>query len=318
MLQNRIHDLIDKYLDGTATEDERQELLSWYRDEADKTSEWPVASPEEKIKLKERMLGNLLLHIRKTRPRKRFTLLKYAAVITLLVLSAVITRKLLYKPATQQTAQLVTTAYGERKKIQLPDGTMVWLGPASSFSYPEKFTDGKREVSFEGEAFFEVAKNEGSPFFIHTGQLSTQVLGTSFNIHAYPDDADVKVTLLTGSVLLTQGTTQQKLRPMEQGVFNKESGTIRSFNYPDAATMLQRREGNMEYRNTTVAAIAKDLEHMFGVKITVDQTTSSCLFYGRLKAGESVDAFLNKLCIVVDSRLEKKGEQFIITQGSCR
>lgn len=313
-----IHDLIEKYLDGSATEAERQELLNWYRGEADKVSEWPVASAEEKTQLKERMLGNLHAHIRKTKPRKRFTFLKYAAVFVLLILSGLITRKLLYQPAAQQTTRLITTGYGERKKIELPDGTWVWLAPGSIFRYPEKFAGDKREVTFEGEAFFEVAKNESSPFLIHTGELSTRVLGTSFNIRGYADDTEVKVTLLTGAVLLARGRQQQKLEPLQQGVFNKADGAIHTFAFPDAAIMLQRREGNVEYRNTSVNAIGKDLEHMFGVKISADQSTGDCLFYGRLKAGEDVEAFLNKLCLVINANLIKKGEQYIITQGTCR
>lgn len=318
MMQDRIQELVGKYLNGTATEEERQELLTWYRNEAGKTSEWPLASPEEKTLLKERMLGNLLQHIGKTKPRKRFTLLKYAAVFVLLVLSGLITRKLFQKTPVQQSAQIITTGYGERKKVQLPDGTLVWLGPASTLTCPEKFIAGKREVSMEGEAFFEVMKNEENPFFVHTGKLSTQVLGTSFNIYAYPADADVKVTLLSGSVMLTQGTIRQHLRPLEQGVFNKTTGGIDAYSYPDAAAMLERRAGNISYSNITVAAVATDLERMFGVKITTDGSTSGCVFYGRLKNGEDIDAFLNKLCIVVNARLIKKGEQYIITQGNCR
>ena len=90
--------------------------------------------------------------------------------------------------------------YGGRSKMILSDGTTVWLNAGSRLSYPDVFTGSKRVVSLEGEAFFDVAKNEGMPFFVHAGKITVKVLGTRFDVKAYRDDAGVTTTLISGKV----------------------------------------------------------------------------------------------------------------------
>lgn len=314
MVTNRIHDLIEKYVDGSASEAEREELLAWYRSEADQVSEWPFTSPEEKTLLQARMLHNLQRHIGGAQPRRRYPFLKYAAAIAVLALCACVLKLVFLKPASRQE-QTVTTQYNERKNITLPDSTKVWLGPHSTVRYT--FTSTSREVHFEGEAFFDVAPDANSTFVIHTGELATKVLGTSFNITAYNDDSNIRITLLSGALMLAKGRREQRLQPNEQGIFSKKEGTIATISYPDAALMLLRREGILEYKNTTVANVAIDLEHLFGIKVTPDKTTGNCLFYGRLKAGEDIEAFLTKLCLVINARWTKEGDQYRISRGNC-
>src|SRR6187549_583489 len=111
--------LIEKYLNGTATEDERRQVMEWYNQQADQPAIWESA--EDKAALKERMLNNLHGQIRK---KNSFRLLKYAAVFALLVISFFIARHQLKRP---EKAFVVRTLTGERKTFLLPDGTKVWL-----------------------------------------------------------------------------------------------------------------------------------------------------------------------------------------------
>ncbi|HVV02934.1 MAG TPA: FecR family protein, partial [Puia sp.] len=93
-----------------------------------------------------------------------------------------------------------TTERSEYKYLLLPDSTQVWLNASSTLEFPEHFRTNKREVTLSGEAYFDVRHSEKTPFIIHTGKVSTTVLGTSFNIKAYPDRQHIIVSVSTGKV----------------------------------------------------------------------------------------------------------------------
>ncbi|GGH09487.1 FecR family protein [Mucilaginibacter phyllosphaerae] len=114
----------------------------------------------------------------------------------------------------------LTTAKGETYQVRLPDGTEVWLNSASALKYPASFAAAsQRRVTLTGEAYFQVAKDKLHPFIVKTAQQEVQVLGTHFNINAYPDESATKTTLLEGSVRVTGLRHEDKmLKPGEQAV----------------------------------------------------------------------------------------------------
>jgi transmembrane sensor len=93
-----------------------------------------------------------------------------------------------------------STVNGQVASLTLADGTRVWLNGGSKLSYPEAFRGDKREITLTGEAFLEVTHDAKKSFIVHTGNIRTQVLGTSFNVKAYPEDSFVKVDVVTGKV----------------------------------------------------------------------------------------------------------------------
>lgn len=315
MDQKTILSLIEKYLSGTATSEEQRILLDWYRREADQPATWETSSPDDIVRLKSRMLGQLKQHVRKTsKPVSPLYRWRLAAAVLVLAAGGLLLSRT-FMPATpevQQTALL--TGKGERKKITLPDSTKVWLAPCSELRYPEQFTGDQRMVQLSGEAFFEVATDAQHPFIIHSQSLTTKVLGTAFNIHAYPEDTLFTVTLLNGAVILND---QQRLAPMQKGLFGKNSGTLSYVDDPDAALMLQRREGEMEYNNVKLGVIAKDLERLFHVTISIEESAKDCLFFGRINANENIDSFLLKLCRVVGVKVRTEGNKYFINKGKC-
>ena len=121
-----------------------------------------------------------------------------AAAVALLCLS-VWTAYLYMQPAAIQTISTLA----ETRTVRLPDGSSVMLNHYSSLSYPEKFQSDKREVELNGEAYFEVSKDPKHPFIVQTETIDVQVLGTHFNVDAYHDNLDVKTTLLSGSVAVS-------------------------------------------------------------------------------------------------------------------
>ncbi|MRG43850.1 DUF4974 domain-containing protein [Chitinophaga sp. SYP-B3965] len=312
MDQKTILSLIEKYLDGTATPEERNILLDWYRQEADQPATWETSSAEDITRLKTRMLGQLQLHMRKTRrPVSMFSRWRLAAAVLVLAAGGLV-MSLIFLPGKHNVPeQTWLTGKGERKKIRLPDSSLVWLAPCSELKYQE------RKVVLSGEAFFEVATNAEHPFIIHTQSLTTKVLGTAFNIHAYPEDTLITVTLLNGSVLLKEGEKEQRLMPMQKGFFGKRSGYLSYVDDPDAALMLQRREGEIEYNNVKLGIIIEDMQRLFNVTIAIEEEAKDCLFYGRLKANEDIETFLAKLSRVIGVKVDTKGHKYFILKGKC-
>ena len=98
------------------------------------------------------------------------------------------------------TYHTLTVPKGCEFSLTLSDGSHVWLNAGSKLKYPEVFAGDHREVYLEGEAYFEVTRNEQASFSVHTRDMNLQVLGTSFNIKAYPDETETVTTLLSGSI----------------------------------------------------------------------------------------------------------------------
>ena len=123
------------------------------------------------------------------------------------------------------TNEEVLAGAGTRTSMLLPDGTRVWLNSNSRLQYNKGFNSQNREVMLEGEAFFEVTKNAELPFIVHAATLDIQVLGTSFTVKSYPQDATVEATLLKGAIGIRRkgnlNTAQVILKPNEKLVFNR-------------------------------------------------------------------------------------------------
>jgi ferric-dicitrate binding protein FerR (iron transport regulator) len=104
------------------------------------------------------------------------------------------------RPHETAKQNVISTKNGSRSKVQLPDGTHVWLNAGSQLTYNDSFGKEIREITLLGEAFFEVAKDAEHPFIIHTNTINIKVLGTSFNVRAYPDDKKTEATLINGLI----------------------------------------------------------------------------------------------------------------------
>ena len=97
----------------------------------------------------------------------------------------------------------VSTKYGSRTNLTLPDGTQVWLNSGSKLSYDKTYGNGLREVSLSGEAYFDVVKNPSLPFVIHTKSIDIKVLGTAFNVKSFPGEKTTETSLIRGSIEVT-------------------------------------------------------------------------------------------------------------------
>ncbi|NOR34852.1 MAG: hypothetical protein GQ579_09245, partial [Bacteroidales bacterium] len=122
----------------------------------------------------------------------------------------------------------VYTPMAARTKFLLPDSTIVWLNSGSTLKYPTTFAGKTREVSLTGEGYFEVTENPKVPFIVETADMNVTALGTSFNVMAYPDDPEVKTTLVTGKVKVDKISTGASLylNPSDQVVMDAITGKM--------------------------------------------------------------------------------------------
>ncbi len=205
-----------------------------------------------------------------------FTIRKVAAVFILVVLGSAL---YFYLPKIdenieKQIASQVTkqNPKGQRSIITLTDGTVVHLNANSKLIVQEGFSKSNRRVTLEGEAFFNVVKDPHNPFSITTGDIITTVLGTSFNIHAYPNKADYQVALVTGKLVVGRrepNSDQVELKPNELINYNINTGTIvkESFTNHD---FMAWKDGVLQFNEAGIAEIVERLELWYGVDISLE------------------------------------------------
>lgn len=124
----------------------------------------------------------------------------------------------------------IVTSPATKSRIILPDGTKVWLNASTRLHFDKEFNGALREVYLDGEAFFEVTKNKGRPFIVHTSDIDIRVLGTAFNVKSYKEEPTIEATLIHGSIQvsskLNEGIPKIILSPHEKLVFNKLVGKV--------------------------------------------------------------------------------------------
>lgn len=175
----------------------------------------------------------------------------------------------LYQSTCIDMIEIVALA-GEQKEIRLPDGSTVWLNACSKISYPEKFGDSLRNITLTGEAYFSVVRNEHKRFEVTTKDITVAVLGTQFNVKAYPDDELVTTTLTSGKVAVQSPEEKYTLRPNQELVYNIADKSAVVQGVSDNSTNW--RDGSLIFNELTMNEIFKELERKFDVKFNYSQT----------------------------------------------
>ena len=207
---------------------------------------------------------------------------------------------------------------GTKTKIILPDGSQVWLNSDSKLSYGARFNDTIREVSLEGEAYFDVIKDKKRPFVVMTNALNIRVLGTAFNIKSYAQDATIETTLIRGMIEVRKNnepaTKKIVLTPNEKLVYNKseallvrsnnEQNTIGkklealsistlSKNIPDSSRVETAWiYGRLVFDGDSFETLAEKMERWYNIKITIqNQSLSNNRFSGVFEKENVEEAF---------------------------
>ncbi|WP_341843682.1 FecR family protein [Chitinophaga caseinilytica] len=234
------------------------------------------------------------------------------------------------KAAISHAAQRnIVIAKGERTSLSLPDGTKVWVNGGSKLSYGEAFGSSNREVCLEGEACFEVAPDEKRPFVVRTGNMDVRVLGTRFNIKAYPEDGQVQAVLLNGKVKLTLRNTaggQEKdmlLAPGQkvtlgtvagEGVADRELqlplevGAVNPADCDEIAWINDR----LVFRDVPFRALARDMERWYDVKIHLEDAALGKELFSGVFDKQDINEALKALQIATPFTYTRNGADVYI------
>ncbi|MBP6023862.1 FecR family protein [Ferruginibacter sp.] len=164
---------------------------------------------------------------------------------------------------------MISTPKGGQYKIILSDGSEVWLNAASAIRYPAAFAGDQREVEISGEVYFEVAKNDKQPFIVKkmNDEATIKVLGTHFNVNAYDDESDMKVTLLEGSVKVAKGNNQNVLKPGQQAVLTSDS-RLTTLNSVDLDEVMAWKNGKFDFgEKANIEDIMRQLARWYDLEV---------------------------------------------------
>lgn len=220
-------------------------------------------------------------------------------------------------PATDKKSgeRTLSTPKGGQFAVLLSDGTKVWLNAESSISFPAIFAQHTRDVSITGEVYFEVAKNPTKPFLVHARQQTVKVLGTHFNINAYPENDAVQTGLLEGSVAVIAGGKQVQLLPGQMSVWQESQGGLKVGRIPDPETLLSWKGGMFCFDHNNITEIMQVLARWYDIEFSFENGDySNCVFDAMIPKKKSIQEVLNILGASQQLEFKIKGRKVVVSQ----
>lgn len=157
----------------------------------------------------------------------------------------------------------VYTPSGGEYKLTLADGTRVWLNANSKIYFPAIFKGEYREVTVEGEVYFEVAKDSIHPFLVHTGEAVITVIGTSFNVRHYPEEAH-RITLAEGKVKIEHQDTTINIHPGQQWIQDEKGIRVQNV---DAQSVCRWKDGAFVFKNSSLKNVFREIERWYNIHV---------------------------------------------------
>ncbi len=189
----------------------------------------------------------------------------------------------------------INVPVGGQFQVVLSDSTKVWLNSSSSITFPVAFSKTERRISVTGEVYLEVAKNKHLPFRVVTGKQTIEVLGTHFNINAYPDEPSIKTTLAEGSVKVMANGQMVILKPLQQAdVLNDHFEKI-DVNAADIDEVLAWKNGIFQFNNAEMPFIMREIARWYDVQIKYDGGRPTRRFTGSISRNVNLSELLNML-----------------------
>ncbi len=235
-----------------------------------------------------------------------------------------IRNKLLSYTSTDQESMETEIIYNELKtprgggyKLQLADGTEVWLNAGSSIRFPVSFTEESRQVYLEGEAYFEVS-HDGSPFTVSTANMDVRVLGTSFNISAYADEPLLKTTLVEGKVRVELKNQEDSplnslvLSPDQQAILNRSESALSAVEV-NASLYTSWMQGKLEFHNESLDQVMLRLARWYDFEYEFENPEAKAFhFSARLNNGENISTIIEMLEMTTDVKFELRDQKIVV------
>jgi transmembrane sensor len=292
---------ICRFFSGSYSEEELKKLFLWSNSEkgqdemgrlfdenrfsSDVDEEIPVDSEKMLEHIRKGIKHRKSLKIKRTFNR----LLPYAAML-ILVLGSIFFfshKKSVEERAFNSRTVTVITQNGQRSQVVLPDSSIVWLNSGTTLTYRDNFSEHRREVILNGEAFFKVAHNEKLPFDVHCNDVVVSVLGTEFDVNAYPETGKVCVALESGKVALSHSRIESidyTLKPGELAAYDLKQNTLQVDEF-DVSQYASWKNGMLVFKNEPIKTVFEKLERWYNIDIEVtDETVYESIFTGTFQS----------------------------------
>lgn len=282
-------ELLMKYLRGEALPAEMEEVLDWVGE-----------SEKNAAELSFMRLTMVSAHLCDTKaaeeaPRRKSTQHRFLRLCTVFASAACLAAvavTLWVKRNQDISVQSVCVPVGQQTKVDLSDGTVVWLNSNSSLTFSNLDNKKIRRVRLSGEGYFDVAKDESRPFIVETDGFAVKVTGTKFNVNTY--GANKTVVLSEGSVSVSHGTETYNLVPGEMYYQNSEEG--RGIMKVDSANYTSWTGGYLEFKAVSLDSVLEDLQNFFGKEFAYDRKAASVTTVsGKLELREGLECSLSGL-----------------------
>ena len=283
---------IRRYLDGLYSKSEVSDLLKSMQDR-DMQSAFEEISDEiweESMKYQpyvcdmeheqyKQEAARLLKKIER-RPLRKVKCMRWVAVCAVLLMVGIGVPYIQFGRSEKILYTEVSTSFGEKKEWVLPDGSVVNMNACTTLKYPEHFDGKERKIELNGEAYFQVMRNEKKPFIVRTSDFDVKVLGTSFDVKAYPDNEIAQISVESGKVEVDLSDAMMRLVADEQVQINTASNEYvkKKADHKQVMTWLQNK---LHYNNTPLNDVIKDLERIYNCKIKIaPEQNINCLLSG--------------------------------------
>jgi len=254
----------------------------------------------------------------------------YAAILFIFTLLGIYFLRFNQESVQEETVAIQTTPalihkqtlLGQKNLLKFADGSTIKLNAGTSIEYPKVFTKNTREVFLEGEAFFEIAKDSLRPFIVHVDGLKVEVLGTSFNVQAYPEEKQIQVTVASGKVKVasiesTQNDQRESeviLQPLEAAIYQKENVSIIKKEVSDLHEIISWKDGVLVFKKAPFEEVVSEIEKWYGVEFQVEEGITVDGRFNGMFDNTSLEMVLEGLDFSTDYHYEIKESKVYITQ----
>lgn len=323
MTEQDFTQLLRRFEKGLCTPDEQFRLEQWLDHMKEEGTPFGTAAEREltKTALHESVYKKAEIFRQKRRSLLPSTWMKVAATVLILFLASYPLIKFDFLKAGRQDIVTEVQAQNVNRKILLSDGSIIWLKAGSRLSYPETFSGSERVVVLEGEALFEISKNPERPFIIHTGELTTRVLGTSFNIKNTFHHTEVYVLTGKVSVSLTKSNQKIELLPNEKVMYSHASMLLKKeddvIETKLASEYTKGTEYNMYFQDTKVSDIVGHIEGKFSVRVRVNGSIQSCVITADF-TDQSLHNTLDMICEALNATYDIDDDEVTLKGDGCK
>lgn len=258
-------------------------ITKYFNRQSEKHTEYQIDDPAFN---KSRVYTNILEGISEKERRSRRLIYTLRIAASVLLVSSLATVFFVRKDDIRNWVDPVKMVETKSKKgqtvlVKLEDGSRVWLNSDSKLSYPEHFDGKKRELQLVGEAYFEVVHQEKQPFIIRSGDVKTVVLGTTFNINAYPENKKVEVTVLSGKVAVVTPSGKKETLKTVFVTSNQKASYVRDEIEIQTSTVkaietISWKEGKMVFHNTPLLEAIAVVERKYNINLSCSEKIGEC------------------------------------------